>query len=141
MERKVITYKDFKEVAKKNEYFLWHFLQKDQEQNNLGFHSIFKKNGKFENQLHEILDWLKIPYYESYTEESIDFLLSSGINKGIWDAPSQNIIVNPKYLFRPVILLFKGYSLKSSTFQTCYCPEGVIDMIGKENPELLRDFN
>ena len=141
MERKIIKYTDFREIAKNNEYFLWHFLQKDQEKNNMTIYSIFKENETKTNELNKILPFLNISYYESYVDEHIDFLTTSGINNKIWEAPSVDVYVNPNFLFKPIILLFKGYSLKSSTFQTCYCPEGIIDLLGKENPELLSGFN
>ena len=137
MERKFITYNDFKEIGKNNEYFLWHFLQKGQENNNFPVHSIFKQKEGYDNHLNEILDGLKMPYYESYVEDNIDFLVTSGLNYKIWEAPPKDIYPDPSYLFKPVIILFKGYSLKSSTYQYCYCIEGILDMIGKENPELL----
>jgi hypothetical protein len=141
MERKTITYNDFKEIGKKNEYFLWHFLQRNQEKNNMTFYSIFKEHDHFiTNELNKILPFLNISYYESYVDEHIDFLVSSGINGKIWEAPLRNSTVGPNFLFKPVILLFKGYTFKSSTFQTCYCPEGLVELLGKENPELLSGF-
>lgn len=140
MERKIIKYTDFREIAKNNEYFLWHFLQKDQEKNIFDIFSIFKQKEGSDNLLNNILENLNISYYESYVDESIDFLISSGINQKVWEPPIDGANPDPKYLFKPIILLYKGSSLKSSTFQTCYCPEGIIDMIGKENPELLSGF-
>jgi hypothetical protein len=141
MERKTITYNDFKKIGEKNEYFLWHFLQRNQEKNNMTFYSIFKEHDRFiTNELNKILPFLNISYYESYVDENIDFLINSGINGKIWEVPNRDINVDPNFLFKPVILLFKGYSFKSSTFQTCYCPEGLIDLLGKENPELLSGF-
>lgn len=140
MERKTITYTDFKEIGKTNEYFLWHFLQRNQEKNSLTFSSIFKQRESEENQLDKVLPFLNISYYESYIDENIDFLVTSGINGKIWEPPVTSTYTDPNYLFKPVILLFKGFSLKSSTFQTCYCPEGLIDLLGKENPELLSGF-
>ena len=141
MEEKIITYKDFREIGKNNAYFLWHFLQKDQEENNFSFYSIHKKGKERPNVLNDILPFLSIPYYESYVDENIDFLNSSGISRSVWEPPIVGQILDPRFLFKPIILLYKGYSLKSSTFQTCYCPEGLIDMLGKENPELLSGFN
>ena len=141
MERKIITHTDFKEIGKNNDYFLWHFLQKDQEKNIFQIFSIFKqKEDSSDNLLNNILENLDISYYESYVDESVDFLISSGINGKIWEPPIEGSNPDPKYLFKPVILLFKGYTLKSSTFNACYCVEGIIDIIGKENPELLSGF-
>ena len=87
MERKIITHTEFKEIAKNNEYFLWHFLQKDQEKNIFNIFSIFKEKEDSENYLTDILKKLDISYYESYVDESIDFLISSGINQKVWEPP------------------------------------------------------
>jgi hypothetical protein len=35
MERRITTVDDFNNVARNNEYFLWHFLQKKQSENSL----------------------------------------------------------------------------------------------------------
>ena len=140
MERKIIKHTDFIEIGKNNEYFLWHFLQKDQEKHMVNIFSIFKEKEDSDNLLNDILEKLDISYYESYVEESIDFLISSGTNQKVWEPPIDGANPDPKYLFKPIILLYKGSSLKSSTFQSCYCPEGIIDMIGKENPDLLSGF-
>lgn len=137
MIRKQITHKDFLEIGKSNEYFLWHFLQKNQENNNLLLFSIFKEKEGHENHLNFLLNDLKIPYYESYVEDEMEFLLGSGMNVKFWEAPPHKIVSPPEFFFKPTIALYKGYSLKSSTFQTCYCAEGIVDMIGKENPEIL----
>lgn len=141
MEKKIITYKDFKEIGKNNEYFLWNFLQKEQEQNVLQLWSIFKQKKKKINGLKVLIDDLNISYYESYVDESVDFLIDIGVENKFWAPPSLNKKVNPNYFYNPVILLFKGYSLKSTTFQSCYCVEGIVDLIGKENPELLSGLN
>ena len=43
MERRIITVKDFQSVARNNEYFLWHFMQKKQEESSLVLYSYFDK--------------------------------------------------------------------------------------------------
>jgi len=35
MIREKVTYKDYFKIARENEYFLWHFLQKDQNEGSL----------------------------------------------------------------------------------------------------------
>jgi hypothetical protein len=137
MEKKIITYNDFKEIAKNNEYFLWNFLQKEQEKNTLSIWSIFKQKKGFTNGLKILLDDLSISYYESYVDESIDFLINIGVENKIWAPPTKGQKRSPNYFYNPVILLFKGHSLKNTTFQSCYCIEGIVDLLGKENPELL----
>ena len=41
MEKRIISVNDFQNVARNDEYFLWHFLQKNQEDTNLGLYSYF----------------------------------------------------------------------------------------------------
>ena len=127
-------------ITKSNKYFLWNFLQKEQENNIISIWSIFKNKKNHTNGLKVLLNDLNISYYESYVDESIDFLINVGVENRIWAPPTHNE-VNPNYLFNPVLLLFKGYSLKSTTFQSCYCVEGIVELIGKENPELLSGLN
>jgi hypothetical protein len=141
MERKIITYNNFQEIAKNNEYFLWNFLQKGQEKNVISIWSIFEEKYKHTNGLKILLNDLNISYYESYVSESVDFLLNIGVQNKLWAPKTAENNVNPEYFYSPIMLLFKGYSLKSTTLQTCYCIEGVIDLLGKENPELLSGLN
>ena len=89
MIRQEVSVKDFYKIAKENEYFLWHFLQKGQELTKLSLWSIFKENTAvnkdFDNALIHILDKINIPYFESYTEDSIDFLMDIGLDgKLLW---------------------------------------------------------
>lgn len=151
MIREIITIKDYERIAKENEYFLWHFVQKGQEKNSPSMFSYFVEDTsmyKKENHLKPVLDKINIPYFESYTEESIDFLVDLGL--------SGNLLYNPppppppKYLrlniprefyYSPIILGFNRFSFKGSTFETCYCPEGIIDLISKLDIQFLLNSN
>jgi len=142
MTKEIITVNDFKRIAKENEYFLWHFLQKNQENNSLTMHSIFSnQDEKKENTLPSVLDKINIPYFESYTEESIDFLINLGLPaNSLWKTPPNNEKYVPQeYYFSPVILGFHKSSFKNSTLETCYCFEGLIDLIGLLNSKFLLD--
>jgi hypothetical protein len=75
MENVKVTHKDFIKIAKENDYFLWHFLQKNQNDGDFIIRSI--NDGGNENKayhLNLLLKEIKIPYFESYIEDSIDFL-------------------------------------------------------------------
>ena len=90
MERRIITVNDFQSVARNNEYFLWHFMQKKQEESSLVFYSYFEKREDRENKIKELMDLVNIPYFESYTEDSIDFLNGLGIPyERLW-SPNNN---------------------------------------------------
>ena len=138
MIREKITHKEFHKIAKENEYFLWHFVQKEQPKNYLSVCSIL--DGKKEkNPLEYILEDLDIPYYESYTEDSIDFLMGLGYSpKNLYHPPkSYSEIIPWNYRFGPVLVGFKKFSNVISTHNNCYCIEGVIDVIHELNPEYM----
>lgn len=141
MDRKIITIKDFRDVARNNEYFLWHFLQKEQYKSSLAIYSYFD-NRKRENEINyikKIVDQLNIPYYESYTEDSIDFIHGLGYPYNILWSPqiSSQDIINPKLSFTATLVGFKKFSKVSSTLDSCYCYEGVLDVVASLNPEFL----
>jgi hypothetical protein len=151
MVKEIITIKDYDRIAKENEYFLWHFVQKNQENTDSVFYSIFVdynfKEGREndishkENQLLTILDKINIPYFESYTEESIDFLINLGVpGDRLWMPPNDIKKYTPKeFYFPPIILTFHKSLFKKSTFDTCYCPEGLMDIISELNIQFLLD--
>jgi hypothetical protein len=138
MERRITTVDDFNNVARNNEYFLWHFLQKKQSENSLTLFSYFETREDRENPINLILDNINVPYFESYVEDSVDFLQDIGISHNlIWEPLNLKPYVDPNYFFKPVIIGFKKFTKVTSTFEHCYCTEGLIDVIGDLNPELL----
>jgi len=140
MVREIVIIEDYQRIAKENEYFLWHFVQKNQQNNSLAMFSIFTDEKK-ENTLLPVIDKIDIPYFESYTEESIDFLINLGLSaSNLWKTPPSNQKYIPQeYYYSPVILTFHKSLFKNSTFETCYCFEGLIELIGLLNPKFLLD--
>jgi hypothetical protein len=140
MVREIVTIEDYQRIAKENEYFLWHFVQKNQQNNSLAMFSIFTDEKK-ENTLLPVIDKIEIPYFESYTEESIDFLINLGLSvSNLWKTPPSNQKYIPQeYYYSPIILTFHKSLFKNSTFETCYCFEGLIELIGLLNPKFLLD--
>jgi hypothetical protein len=137
MERKIITVNDFQNVARNNEYFLWHFIQKKQKESSLGIYSYFDKREGEENKIKEIMDLVNIPYFESYTEDSIDFLNGLGIPYGRLWSP-KNMTPNSFHkTFNPIIIGFKKFNKIKTTQDICYCVEGVLEIISELNPEFL----
>ena len=138
MERKVITVNDFQNVARNNEYFLWHFLQKNQENSTLSIYSYFKERINDENKVKELVDLVEIPYFESYVEDSIDFLNGLGIPyEKLWSSedPFNHITRNER--FTPVIIGFNKFTNVLSTFDKCYCVKGILEIIEELNPKFL----
>jgi hypothetical protein len=131
MIREQITIKDFEKVSRDNEYYLWHFVKK----NGTGpemIYSYFEGEHYLKgHQLKMILDKVNIPYFESYVDDSIDFLINLGMSaKNIWIPETKE--------FNPIILAFNKRRKVTSTFEGyCHCMEGVLDMIYLLNPEYI----
>lgn len=142
MERKIITVNDFYNVARNNDYFLWHFMKKNQENSIVGLFSFFKTRENQDNKIKEILDLVDIPYFESYTEDSIDFLLDLGFSPNLlWDNSYSELFISAQERFNPILIGFKKFTKVRSTLDTCYCVDGVLDVITNLNPEFLTKIN
>jgi hypothetical protein len=141
MEKKIITINEFQNVARNNEYFLWHFLQKKQGDSVLGLHSYFEKNEGKDNKIKELIDLLNIPYFESYVEDSIDFLNGLGIPyEKLWFTNSPpEVPFNQR--FGPVLIGFNGFNKVLSTMDRCYCVDGILEVVSELNPEFLLSIN
>lgn len=141
MERKIITVNEFQNATRNNEYFLWHFLQKNQEKSGIGLHSYFKEKEGQKNKIKELIDLVDIPYFESYVEDSIDFLNGLGIPyEKLWspNGPSE-VLFNQR--FGPVLIGFNRFNKVLSTMDRCYCIDGILEIISELNPELLTSIN
>lgn len=127
-----ITYLNFSEISKNNEFFLWHFLVPEKTSLELqSYNSIIHER----NILKEIIDITKIPYFESKVKNEVNFLsnLKNGYSKLMW---------NPVEGYNPVILGFNYGRLVYSTWQDfCYCKEGLIGMIYGLNPEFINQID
>jgi hypothetical protein len=142
MERKIITTKDFYNVARNNDYFLWHFIQKNQEDSTLGLFSYFKTKEHGDNKIKELLDLIDIPYFESYTEESLDFLYDLGIPyNNLWISKEPPIPLSPPQRFNPILIGFNKFNKILTTMDKCYCVEGILDIISTLNPKFLTKVN
>lgn len=141
MVREFITSNDFQRVAKENEFFLWHFLQKKQHENLLVLSPILVQ-GREDNELKIILDLVDIPYFESYTEDNIDFLNNLGYPyKNLWrPSPPNNLPTTKEFFFSPIIIGFKKHKNVLSTFETCYCPDGLIRIIDNLDPKFTEQM-
>ena len=137
MIREKVSHKDYFKMARENEYFLWHFLQKDQNEGSLAISTLIG-DIKETNTLPFIIDNINIPYFESYTEDSIDFLMELGIR---YENLYRNAKIEQKRKFSPVIIGFKKFTKISSTFDYCYCPDGVISILNDLDPKFIEELN
>ena len=133
MIREQITVKDYEKISKENEYYLWHFVRK----NDTGIsdiYSIFKDDNK-QNHLKPMLELIDIPYFESYIEDSLDFLDMLGM-------PLDFLYIKDVKKFNTFILAFKKKRMVTSTLDGyCMCVEGITDLIFNLNPEYIEKLN
>lgn len=120
---------EFKKIAKENEFFFWHFIPKNHSKS-LSIQPITVEYQEG-NSLDEFKKLLGIKLFQSYTEESVDFLLDMGFpEKRIWDKGNHN----------PLFLGFNKMRLVESTKFHCYCREGIAKIIFKTNPNFFESF-
>lgn len=89
----------------------------------------------YENIIHhpvrEILEMIKVPYFESYIDDEYDFIIN------LKDGFAKKLPSNSNYL-SPVMIGFHRTTPITSTWEgICYCQEGMIELIYKTNPKFL----
>ena len=130
MIREQVTVEDFNRISKENEYYLWHFVKKVYTPA-LEIQPYFDdKTEKY--KLKTILDMVDIPFFESYTEDSVDFLINLGFSaKKFWSGGKE---------FAPIMIGFnKNRKVTSTKDGICYCTEGIIDIVYQLNPKFILD--
>jgi len=53
----------------------------------------------------------------------------------------RNAKIEQKRKFSPVIIGFKKFTKISSTFDYCYCPDGVISILNDLDPKFIEELN
>jgi hypothetical protein len=130
MIREQVTVEDFNRISQENEYYLWHFVKKVYTPA-LEIQPYFDdKTEKY--KLKTILDMVDIPFFESYTEDSVDFLINLGFSaKNFWSGGKE---------FAPIMIGFnKNRKVTSTKDGICYCTEGIIDIVYQLNPKFILD--
>jgi hypothetical protein len=131
MIREQVTIEDYERISRENEYYLWHFVRKDSTGPVMIF-SYFEEEHHFRgHQLKGILDKIDIPYFESYLEDSYDFIINLGISaKHLWIPETKE--------FNTIMMAFNKRRKVTSTFEGhCMCMEGILDMIYILNPQYI----
>ena len=137
MIRESVTIQDYERIAKDNEYFIWNFIIRGNYP--LEITSFFEEN-EHGHPLREILSYINIPYFESYHDkDSIDFLMNLNIDasKLFRKDGSQDSI------FYPIFVGFNKRRKVNSSFDdgSCYCKEGLIDLIFQLDPKFVLNAN
>ena len=126
---------EFYNIAKDGGVFFWNFIIDNQQKTPVSLDPLIieKPMSSRGHQLRSLVIDYDIRIYESYTKDSIDFLMGFGFN-------SENIWYKKKRRFKPLFLAFKGLKYVRgipSNEVTCYCLNGVVETIILTDPTLL----
>jgi hypothetical protein len=83
----------------------------------------------------QFLEVFDVPYFESYADESIDFLDKLGV-------PLDKLRVPSRPELMPLVLSFNHRRLVNATYNGfCLCTEGLTDLLYDLNPEFIYNLN
>jgi hypothetical protein len=138
MIREKIKVEDFDRISLENDYYLWHFVLRDVSCKP-NMHSIFDgldNEMRKPNSMIEFLNVFNVSYFESYVEESIDFLDKLGV-------PLEHLRQRGEIkTIKPFMLTFNRRRLVNGTYNGyCFCPEGITKLLYNLNPELIYNAN
>lgn len=138
MVREQIKVEDFDRVGRQYEYFIWNFVSKNQNVNWPTIRPIFnfdETHYKSPNFLIPLLEVFDVPYFETYIEDSIDFLSNLGV-------PLDSLYLREVEWFKPFMLTFNRKRMVNSTYNGfCYCPEGITKLLIDLNPDIVLNAN
>lgn len=126
---------EFYEIAKSGKTFFWNFIIDKQNKSTYSLDALIEDNPASQrgHHLRDLVTDYNLPIYESYTKDSVDFLINFGFK-------SENIWNDKKNKFKPLFLGFRGLKyitgIPGPEVQ-CYCLSGVVDIIFLTDPTLL----
>lgn len=119
----------FWEIAKEKKTFFWHFAM-PHGYGQTTLKGLTDKTLVKPNPLEIILRQFDVDVFESFTSDSVDFLIELGI-------PSHFIFDNQKNSFNPMFIGFKnGRKVVGTNVDgICYCLDGVVEIIALTDPD------
>jgi hypothetical protein len=134
MIRKKVTIQDYERISQEHEYYLWHFVNKGGGKLNKTIFSVFDDYDlRRQHRLKEFLEMCDIPYFESYIEDSLNFVDNI--------VPLNSLWASKRGEFNTLIMGFNRRRMITSTFHTCLCIEGITEVILKLNPKFIENIN
>lgn len=127
-ELQITPISEFYEIAKRDEYFFWHFIPEEIHYSPTRIQPMFGAKDPDTNILIQYRDLFGIKIYESYTKDSYDFLVNLGY--------TSKFLFSTKNTWLPEFVGFKKGLMIDSTHlkRKCYCPEGILEVIRNTDP-------
>jgi hypothetical protein len=125
----------FYEIASSGGTFFWSFIIEKQSKTAYSLDPLTEDDPKSRrgHHLRDLVNDYGITIYESYTKDSIDFLMNLGFK-------SEDVWYDKKKRFKPFFLAFKGVKYITGIpgpEVTCYCLNGVVEIIYLTDPTIL----
>ena len=128
----LISLNDFEKISNDNEFWVWHLI--DSIDNPLlEIQPLSKQIDRF-HALETIINKTQIPYFETVIYDAMDFLLY------LDNTILQKLKTKKPNRMGTALLGFNHSRFVYSTLHYCYCPEGVLEVIAKLNPEYLTNL-
>lgn len=130
-ELQIITpIEDFWEIAKRDEFFFWHFISGVHEDKNpTSIQPIFGETNQDFNYLIQYQKMFNIKIYESYTKDSYDFLINLGYT-------TKHLLARDNMWLSEFLGFKKGLLIDAThLYGKCYCPSGVLEVIRNTDPK------
>lgn len=120
---------EFWKIAKENETFFWHFAM-PHGYGATHLKGLTDKTLTNPNPLEVTLKNFDVKVFESFTSDSVDFLVELGI-------PSNFIFENKNNTFNPIFIGFRNGKkvVGTNVDGICYCIEGVVEIIALTDPD------
>jgi hypothetical protein len=139
MIREKIKVEDFDRISLENDYYLWHFFTK-KVPCRPSMRSIFDEPELdliSSNSLAEFLEIFDVPYFESYIDDSMDFLDTLGVPLQFLKAgEGENRLINP------FMLTFNRRRLVNATYNGfCVCASGITKLLYDLNPKFIENLD
>lgn len=131
----IIPISEFNNIASEGGSFFWNFVIDNQHKTPVSLNplSFDEPNSSHGHDLRNLVNSYGVRIYESYTKDSIDFLMNLGFK-------SEDIWFEKKKRFKPLFLGFRGIKYVAGIPKnpvTCYCLNGVVEIIFLTDPTIL----
>lgn len=131
----IIPISEFNNIASEGGSFFWNFVIDNQHKTPISLNplSFDEPNSSHGHDLRNLVDSYGVRIYESHTKDSIDFLMNLGFK-------SEDIWYEKKKRFKPLFLGFRGFKYVAGIPKnpvTCYCLNGVVEIIFLTDPTIL----
>ena len=129
-ELQITPISEFKEIAKRDEVFFWHFIPEKKDYTSTQIQPMYGCENPEDNILLYCRNLFGVKIYESYTKDSYDFLINMGYTSKQFYYQKGNNWLSQFIGFKKGLLIDATH-LKNK----CYCASGILGVIRNTDPK------